>query len=234
MHKYLSIILAISAFTAVMTWLFIGILRGNPYTDQTSQTNSSLATAPDKNRSQLTPLIIGDPNAKVSIIEYSDFKCPECGKFHSGDASKKIRENYVDTGKVNIIFRPYPLYAVDGAKALAGSYCAQAQGLFENYHDTLFSYMWDNYYKNGDYQKAIDPVFTEDLMELLLLQIGINPDEYFDCLENPATETAYFDDLELAGPDDIRGTPTFIIGEQTIVGPQPYNVFQTLLELELR
>lgn len=180
-----------------------------------------------------TPLIIGDRDAEVSIIEYADYKCPECGKFHSS-TYKQIKDEYIDTGKINIIFRPYPVYSVDGAKALAGSYCAQAQGKFEAYYDLLFSYMWENHFESGDYQKAIDPVLTDDVLAELFTSISIDKTNYDTCLVSPETETAYMDDIFLAAPDEIQGTPSFIIGGQKVVGPQPYSVFKTLLDIQLR
>lgn len=178
-------------------------------------------------------LLIGSEDAPVTIYEYADFKCPECSTLHQG-AWKSVRREYVDTGRVNVVFRPYPISSIDGLKALQGSYCAQEQGKFEIYYDTMFSYMWDNHFVRRDYQKVIDTVFSDDVLRSIVERIGIDPDRYFSCLQSDRTEDAYFYDIEFAGPDEVQGTPSIIIGDQKVVGPQPFSVYKTLLDIELR
>lgn len=178
-------------------------------------------------------LVIGDKNAPVSIIEYADYKCPECAK-HNQDVGKRIRSDYVDTGKVNIVFRPYPVYSEDGARALAGSYCANQQGKFTEYHDKVFDHMWVNYYKGGQYEKAIEDVLTLSVMNELVASLGMSTAEYNSCLDTENTRKLFDEALFQSGPDEIQGTPSFIIGGKKIVGVQPYNVFKTLLDIQLR
>ncbi|MBW3568576.1 DsbA family protein [Candidatus Parcubacteria bacterium] len=199
----------------------------------TQNTSASTAAFPDMPSAQTTELIIGDPDAKATIIEYADYKCPSCGEFHQ-NAGKQLRANYVDKGLVKIIFRPFPVYAVDGAQALIGSYCALDQQKFSEYHDALFEYMWVNHFRAGDYQKAIDSVLTEKVMNDLLGKIGMDAKAYKECMDSKRHEKAYYDTIELAAPDDIQGTPSFIINDQKIVGPQPYSVFKTLVDIQLR
>jgi protein-disulfide isomerase len=185
--------------------------------------------SPEKN--DFAELIIGDPNAGITIFEYSDFKCPQCGKHHQ-DVGRRIREEFIETGKAKIVFRPFPVYAQDGAKALKGSYCAQDQAKFVEYHDALFDYMWVNHFEKGDYQKAIDTVLTDDVFDGILDSVKIEKSSFYTCLADVNTNNAYLKDIELAAPDGIQGTPTFIIGGQKIIGPQNYNVFKTLLEIQ--
>jgi len=206
--------------------------------DNKSKTPTKSSETVDSVDSKLQPstspiLVIGNPNAKATIIEYADYKCPECGKFFQS-AGKQIRKDYVETGLVKIVFRPYPVYSEDGAKALAGSYCANNQGKFTEYHDELFEYMWSNHFQKGDYQKAIDPVLNDSVIGAILKNVGIDKATYDSCLANEDTRKAYDADIDLAAPDEIQGTPSFIIGGQKIVGPQPYTVFKTLLDIQLR
>lgn len=222
-------------FVLGVIWVIYFISNGVDSSPTINNASSPAKASEEMDGKALTasPLIIGDLDAPVTLIEYADYKCPECGKFHS-DVGKQIRQEYVDTGKVKIIFRPYPVYSVDGAKALLGSYCAQLQGKFTQYHDRMFEYMWANHFKNGDYQKAIDPVLTEPVMSQLLGELAIDSNEYYSCLDDEATNQIYLDDIYLAAPDDIQGTPSFIIGGQKIVGPQPFSVFKTLLDIQLQ
>lgn len=220
-------ILVVLAVGYTVRFLQTGVSQGSQIPEQ------SKVEIPNANpKSDAEPLIIGDKNAPVTMIEYADFKCPECGKFHS-DVGKRIRADYVDTGKVKIEFRPYPVYAADGGKALAGSYCAWQQSKFPEYHDALFTYMWDNHFKKGDYQKAIDPVLTDEVMASILSNIGMNKQKYDTCLEDPETRNAYEADIFEAAPDEIQGTPSFVINGKKIVGNQPYEVFSTILDIQL-
>lgn len=216
---------------AVAVWVIINFDNNSTMSTKPSET---VTNADSKIQPSTSPiLVIGNPDAKVTIIEYADYKCPECGKYHQS-AGKQIRKDYIDTGLVKVVFRPYPVYSEDGAKALAGSYCANNQGKFKEYHDSIFEYMWVNHFEKGDYQKAIDPVLTDSVMGDLLKNSGINKEAYDICLASKDTRKVYDDDIDLAAPDEIQGTPSFIIGGQKIVGPQPYRVFKTLLDIQLR
>ena len=178
-------------------------------------------------------LVIGNANAKATIYEYADFKCPECAKFHQ-EVGKKIRQAYVDNGRVKIVFRPYPVFASDGGDLLAGAYCAQEQKKLEAYHDVFFDYMWENHFKNGDYDKAIEEVLVGEVRDRLFDQIGLDKAAYTTCVDSKRYEGAYFEDLLRSGPDEIQGTPSFVIGGQKVVGQQPFSVFKTLIDLELQ
>lgn len=214
----------------VVVGLGLLLLRGSSTQSQRTinQPSTNAATSTDTANQGL---IIGDKNAPVTIVEYADFKCPECGKFHSG-VGKRIRTEYIDTGKVNIEFRPYPVWGEEAGKALAGSYCAQEQGKFQTYYDAMFAYMWDNHFKQGDYQKAIDPVFNDGVLQSIFNSIGLDKSAYDTCLANPKTRQAYDAAVNKAAPDGIQGTPTFIIGGQKVVGNQPYDVYATLLDIQ--
>jgi protein-disulfide isomerase len=83
--------------------------------------------------------IKGDPKAKVTIFEYSDFECPYCARFYS-DAYKQIDEKYIKTGKAKIVFKDFPLTSLhpNAVKAAEAARCAQDQGKFWEMHDKLF------------------------------------------------------------------------------------------------
>lgn len=227
-----ALIISGAAILIIGIGLFIlwpGVTPPTNQNSSTSQTAASSAAPPD----QTSELIIGNPNAKAAIIEYADYKCPSCGEFHQ-KAGKQLRADYVDKGLLKIVFRPFPVYAVDGAKALVGSYCAKDQHKFTDYHDALFDYMWVNHFRHGDYQKAIDTVLTDDVMRSLMENIGMNYEEYKQCMNSKRHDKAYYDTIDLAAPDEIQGTPSFIINGQKVVGPQPYSVFKTLVDIQLR
>jgi protein-disulfide isomerase len=83
--------------------------------------------------------IKGDPNAKITIVEYSDFECPYCGKFYQ-QSYKDIVEKYVKTGKAKVVFKDFPLSQLhpNAQKAAEAARCAQEQNKFWEMHDKLF------------------------------------------------------------------------------------------------
>jgi len=83
--------------------------------------------------------ILGDPNAPVTIIEFSDFECPFCQRFFSETLSQ-IQKEYIDTGKARLVYRDFPLSFHPGAQPAAeAAECAKAQGKFWEMHDLIFS-----------------------------------------------------------------------------------------------
>lgn len=83
---------------------------------------------------------LGKENAPVTLIEFSDFQCPFCGRFYSG-AEAQIKKEYVETGKVKIYYRDFPLIQIHpGAqKGAEAGRCANDQGKFWQYHDLIFA-----------------------------------------------------------------------------------------------
>lgn len=214
-----------------ITILYIGIFGSgdNPQKQEGESTNKPASTTAIASET----LLIGSPDAPVTMIEYTDFKCPECNKFHQA-AGKEIRKTYVDTGKVKIVFRPYPVFSEDGGKALGGSYCANQQGKFPEYHDALFAYMWDTFYSRGELEKAIEDVLTDSVMRSITESIDMDYAAYAICLEDPATRAAYDADVLKAADDEIQGAPSFVIDGEKIVQNQPFPVFEAVIESKLR
>jgi protein-disulfide isomerase len=86
-----------------------------------------------------TDFVLGDPNAKMTIILYEDFQCPFCGRFFS-DAEKTIRNTYVKDGSVKLVYRDFPFLGSESYKAAEAARCAAEQGKFWEYHDYLYSH----------------------------------------------------------------------------------------------
>lgn len=89
---------------------------------------------------------IGSDSAPIVIVEFSDFQCPFCGRFFS-DSLGKMKKDYIDTGKVQLIYRDFPLgFHQNAEKAAIASECAKEQGKWEQMHDLLFQRQnqWSN------------------------------------------------------------------------------------------
>ena len=83
--------------------------------------------------------VLGNPNAKVAVIEYSDFECPFCRRMFS-ETLPKLKENFIKSGEVKFVYRHFPLRSIheDAQKAAEASECAGEQGKFWEYHDIIF------------------------------------------------------------------------------------------------
>jgi len=164
--------------------------------------------------------IEGDPNAPVTIVEWSDFECPFCERFYTqtyGD----ILKNYVDTGKAKIVFKEFPLTSLhpDAMPAAIAAECAGNQGKFFEMHNKLFenqqSLGTDNYKKWA-------------------AELGLDTAKFNSCYDNKETQAKIQADQIEGEKLGIRGTPGFIINGQTVSGAQPYAVFQAAIESGLK
>lgn len=194
-------------------------------------TRQSLTKQADINQSQ--KLLLGDPDAPVSIVEYFDYKCPNCNNFHRTVATE-INDAYVESGKVNYEIRITPIIGPDSATAARGAYCANDQNTFEIYHNTVLDYMYDTYYGDGTFSAELENILTVDRLSELMNSTDIDQNAFKACVESDRYNASLDANLEAAADDSIQGTPGFAIGEQTFVGGQPFTVFKTLLDIELR
>ena len=140
---------------------------------------------------------LGEPAARVVLIEYSDFSCPYCGEF-ARTILPQLRQQYIDTGRVLLAFQHLPLTKLHAQafKAAAAAECARRQGKFWRLHDVLF---------------ALPPNEVERLLMSAASQAGLDESAFQSCVRNDAA--AVIDDsIERAKLLKIVGTPTFLIG----------------------
>jgi protein-disulfide isomerase len=162
--------------------------------------------------------IKGLENAPVTIIEFSDFECSYCEIFYT-QTLPLIEKNYIKTGKVRLVYRDFPLEFHNNAqKAAEAAKCADEQGKFWEYHDTLFNN-----------QKALD---ISSLM-LYAKELTLNETTFNDCLNSGRMAPRVQNDLNDGLGYGISGTPTFFINGIQLVGAQPYSVFKQVIDKEL-
>lgn len=213
--------------------LYLAFGKDDTAADQSSNKQPKATTQSNHTSSSAAPteLFIGNANAPIMIIEYGDYKCPKCNDFHQ-KAGKDIRREWVDSGKAKIIYRPYPLFGEDSGLALYASFCAAEQGKFTAYHDTMFSFMWDNYFSKSNFDATTQKLFSPERLGELAGEAGLDAAAFTTCAGGRTHATAYNLTVDKAASDSVQGTPTLIIGGQKIVGPQPYSVYKALLEIE--
>src|SRR6056297_2409694 len=128
-------------------------------------------------------LIIGDPEAPVTLVEYGDFKCPSCNQFHHG-VGQQLREEYVMSGRANIEFRNYPFIGPDSGSEARATYCAYVQGVFSEYHDKVYEFLWDTYYTQGDLNAEFRDVLTFDKLEEIMANDLDDAELFAECIRS--------------------------------------------------
>jgi len=168
--------------------------------------------------------ILGSDSAPITIIEFGDYQCERCYEWYH-NTKDSIVQNYVETGKANLIFVDLAFLGRDSPKAAAATYCAEEQGKYWEYHDLLYNYQEgvDSGWANSERLKAFASSLELDM-------------ELFDsCVDSGKFVKRVQFNINEAKKQGATGTPTFIIvnseGEQQkLVGAQPYSVFQKVLD----
>jgi len=156
---------------------------------------------------------LGNPNAKIALIEYGDFQCPYCRQF-ALDAERQFVNQYVKTGKASLTYKYLPILdpgPQDGEShwAAYAAECANEQGKFWEYHDKLFS-VWQG--ENvGTLTKANLKKYAADL--------GLDAARFDPCLDNDQTKAIVQADVAAARAAGAGGTPSFFLNGQPFFPP---------------
>jgi protein-disulfide isomerase len=164
----------------------------------------------------------GNPNAPVTLIEFADFQCPFCG-LHAANASPRIHEQYVATGKVRLGFQHFAFLGPESQWAAEASECAADQNAFWEYHDYLYAH------QNGENQGA----FNKDKLKEFAAALGLNAKTFDDCLDSGKHGAFVTSQTQALGSLGVQSTPTFVLNGRALVGAQNFEVFQQMIEQEL-
>jgi protein-disulfide isomerase len=169
--------------------------------------------------------MIGNPKAKVTIVEFSDFQCPFCRAFWN-DTYAQIKKLYIDTGKVRFVTRAYPLPFHPAARPAAlASLCAKEQGKFWEYRDKTF----------GEQEKQGQATITFGVPELKTwaAAVGLNMTQFNACLDGQKYASQVDADTAAGNAAGVSGTPTFYINGLQVVGAQPFSEFKQVIDAAL-
>ncbi len=165
--------------------------------------------------------ILGDKNAPVTILEFSDFECPFCSRFVL-NTMPQIMSDYVNKGKVKLAFRHFPLGFHQNAKPAAiATECAREQG-----GDEMFFKMHDKIY--GDQQNL-----SVENLKKWAGELGLKTSQFNDCLDTKKYEKQVDADMKDGQSFGVSGTPAFFINGRMISGAQPFAAFKTVIDEEL-
>ena len=171
--------------------------------------------------------ILGDPNAPITLVEFGDYQCHYCNVFFQS-IEKDIVKNYVDTGKVKIIFKDYNIIGEDSVIASQGAHCANDQGLFWEYHDILYS-NWTG--ENNGWASS-------ENLAIFAQQIGLNMNKWSECMKKGSHSQIILKSNDDARTLELTGTPAFFIinseGKVSkLFGAQPFEVFKKIFDSQL-
>ena len=159
---------------------------------------------------------LGPANAPITIVEFSDYQCPFCRRWHD-EVYEPLLAAY--PGQIRMVYRNLPLTSIhpDAQAAAEAAMCAGEQDAYWPYHDKLFS--------------------SESLTTATFLQyaqdLSLNVGQFQSCITDQKYKDAIQADSDFAVDLGIRSTPTFFINGLAIVGAQPLEVFQQVIDKEL-
>ena len=175
--------------------------------------------------------IIGNPDAPITIIEFSDFQCPFCARFHI-QTLPTIMEEYIEKGSVKLVFRDFPIQSIhpNAVPASVAAECANEQGKFKQMHDILFEKQneWSN----------LETVYAIELFNQYSEQINLEQEQFSSCLSTAKYVKEIQNDLDDGRTYGVTGTPGFFIGNQQIgfvelKGAQPFESFKNVIDKQL-
>ena len=168
--------------------------------------------------------ILGDINAPLTLVEFGDYQCTFCKKFFD-ETEKSILMNYVETGKVKVLFKDFIVVNEDSVNAASAAHCANDQKMFWQYHSTLYN-NWDG--------EGTGWASSEQLHQFAST-LGLDMNKFSECMSQ-----SKWKDMVLSSHADGRtlgvdATPTFFIIDENnealkIIGAQRYDVFQEVFD----
>jgi len=165
----------------------------------------------------------GNTKAKVTIIEFADFRCPFCEQFFTNTMPQIIKD-YVDTGKAKFAFRNFAFLGAASTVAADASECANDQGKFWDFYNYL--------YKNQP-AETDTTMYNTDALTQAAVTLGMNDGQFRSCLDNKTGDAKAAKDMADGQAAGVSGTPTIFVNGIPVVGAQPYSAFKTIIDQEL-
>lgn len=204
------------------------LIKGAPLPSHTGSAAPAAPSAPALGEAEGSAVLLfddlhgrpslGPPDAKITLVEFSDFQCSFCKQFEL--TLKKLEKNF--PGKIWRVWRHYPLPMHETAERIhQASECAFEQGKFWEYHDKLF-----------ETQTAGG---RDDASLVQLAQnLGLNKESFRQCLESGKYREVVKKDIAKGGQSGVSGTPAVFINGQRVEGAQPYESFEQMIKTKLR
>jgi len=213
------------SFAVIITVICIGVLSvSSPNQLNAAVIQSSENTANNNNKLSFHNLVqegspfLGKLSAPITIVEFGDFQCDRCARF-AKYTEPQLNQTYIQTGKVNLVFKYFPIYGPDSTPAAMAAQCANDQGKFWNYYDTLF--------KNQG-PANFGWASKDNLKKFASQTSGIDMQKFNSCFDTQRYLSFVQKDFAFATSLGLQGTPTFVIeksdgsNSQTLPGAYPF------------
>jgi protein-disulfide isomerase len=195
-------------------------------------TQNSIATAPSTPPTQTGPVNVaignypvkGDVNAKVTVIEFADFRCPYCNQWFQA-VEPKLMQDYVNTGKIKFAFRNYAFLGPASTMAANAGECANEQGKFWEFHDYMYSHQPD---------ESNTSMYTVDNLSQIAGTLGMDQSQFQTCLSSNKYTSAVTKDLNDGSAAGVSGTPTTFVNGMALVGAVPYDQIKQQIDQALK
>jgi protein-disulfide isomerase len=174
--------------------------------------------------------VLGSANAPVTIIEYGDYQCPFCTRFFTQTQSL-IVSNYLNTGKVKMVFRNFPFLGPESLAAAQAAECAFDQKKLWAYHDALYQSKADDEAKGGGEN---DGSLNRTLFINLAQKLGLNAPNFTACLDSNKYASQIDVGKTAASGAGVNSTPSFFVNGTPVIGAQPYPAFQAAIQAALK
>lgn len=220
--------LVIAVIVAVFLVYGQGMLKApSPETSSQNIQNTSQTVGLDMITGNVSP-VLGSDNAPITMIEFGDYQCFYCNNFFHNTESDIVK-NYIDTGKVKMYFKDFTIIGQDSVNAANAAHCAQDQGKFWEYHDTLYS-NWSG--ENTGWASSAN-------LERFANQVGLNQNQFNQCMIQAKYIATIRNSVSDANNLGLTGTPDFFImgpdnSVTKVVGAQPYSVFDDIFKSKLQ
>jgi protein-disulfide isomerase len=166
--------------------------------------------------------ILGDQSAEITILEFGDYQCTFCYKFHK-ETLPILKDEFINNGKIKMVFKDFPLNGDDSKIAGEAAYCAEDQGKYWDYHDMLYQ-NWAGE-RTGWIKLDVLYQFAKDT--------NLELEQFTDCLTNHKYSKRVLENERYGIEIDVDATPTFLVFNDKkvirIVGAQPIDIFRQVI-----
>jgi len=162
----------------------------------------------------------GSPEAKVFIIEFSEFLCPWCARFAT-ETAREVEKEYVTTGLVQIIFIDFIVHGEPALLAAEAAHCAQDQGQFWAYHDLLF-------------ESFVGEAHSREQLDGFARKLSLDMTAFGRCLDSRKYRTFVLASTQLGEEAGVESTPTIFVNLQMIPGFLPFAELKPVIEEEMK
>ncbi len=170
-----------------------------------------------------TAPILGNKDAKVTVVEYADFQCPFCKKLYD-TVYKQLKIDYVDTGKVKFSYQDYAFLGEESHFSAEAAKCAQDQGKFWEFHN----YLYDN--QGGENEGA----FSQVNLKKFGKAIGLNATDFNTCVDSRIHKVDVETETQGGTQYGVQATPTVFVNGKRFEGAQSYATFKQAIEEALK